>query len=268
MTFLEKFFGPPSIEQLETERDTEKLITMMTEKLEVACAAIAALGRLAAPQAVKPLLAVLEGDDVRKTAISALGKIGDARAVESLAALLTNERIEIQTAAARALGQIGDPQAISPLLDAVQAGDISKEAAMAIVQIDANAVERLAPMLHAQDRRVRWAAAAALSEVGAPAVGILIDGLKEGDNEVLAPAAWALGETEDARAVDPLMDLLDHPNEKVRQVAAKELGRLEDKRAVKPLIAALDEAQDEDVREVIVEALEALTGESWEEEST
>ncbi len=268
MSFLQGIFGPPSIEQLEAEHDVEKLTATIKENLDTSCAAIAALGRLAAPQAVELLLAVLEDDNVRKTTIEALGEIGDEQAVTSLTPLLADGSNEIQSAAACALGQIGDPQAIPSLIDAVQEGDISKDAAKAIIEISEDPVEHLAPMLQAQDQRVRWAAAEALSEVGPPAAAALIDVLKDEESDALAPAAWALGETEDEQAIKPLISLLDHPDTKVRQVAAVELGRLEATRAAEPLSTALGEDQSEDVRDVMVEAWEAITGESWDEETT
>ncbi len=267
MSFLQELFGSPSVEQLEAEQNVEALISMMKESIEESCAAIAALGRLANPGAVEPLLAVLEEDNVRKATIIALRKIGDDRAVEPLTELLTGKSSEIQSAAAYALGQIGGSHAISSLATAAQEGEVPKDAAKAIAQIGDDAAKHLAPLLQSPDRGVRWAAAEALSEVGPPAVEILTDVLADGDNDTLAPAAWALGETEDKRAVRPLIGLLDHPDAKVRQVAATELGRLEDARALEPLVAALDENQDEDVREGMVEAWEAITGKSWEEES-
>ena len=40
---------------------------------------------------------------------------------------------------------------------------------------------------------------------------------------------------------------------------------MEDERAVEPLSKALDMEQDDDVREAMVDALEAVTGNSWDE---
>jgi HEAT repeat protein len=264
VSFLQNLFGTPSVEQLEAEGEVEELISTLSERREQTCAAIAALGRLVDERAVDPLVAVLD-DDVRKAAITALGEIGDARAVEPLAKLLVNESPPIQRAAARALGNIGDSQAISSLVDAVHEGAAPKVAARAIVQIDAEPVKHLAPMLQAQDMSVRWAAAEALSEVGAPAVPSLVEMLQDADSGAHAPAAWALGEIEDPRAVPLLTKLLDHPKAKARKVAAVELGRMEDDRAVDPLSKALDMEQDDDVREAMIDALEAITGNSWDE---
>ncbi len=268
MSFLRKLFGSPSVEQLEAEQDVEKLISRMKECLEESCAAIAALGKLADPQAVEPLLAVFEGDKVRKTVIITLGEIGDERAVELLTGLLTSESTEIQSVAAQALEQIGDARAVPALVTAVQEGEIPKDAAKAIAHVSDDALTHLMPMLQSQNRGVSWAAAEALSEIGSPAVGVLTDVLKDQDNTALAPAAWALGEIGDERAVKPLIALLDHPDAKVRQVAATELGRLEDERAVQPLIAAIAEDQDEDIHEVMVEAWETITGKSWDAQGT
>ncbi len=263
MTFLQNLFGPPSVEQLEAEGEIEELIATMLERHEQTCATIAALGRLADAQAVDLLVAVLD-DDVREAAITALGEIGDARAVEPLTKLLVNESPSIQRAAARALGKIGNAQAVSSLVDAVRKGDVPKVAAKAVAHASEEPVKHLAPMLKAQDMSVRWAAAEALSEVGAPAVPSLVEMLQDEDSGAHAPAAWALGEIEDPRAASLLIKLLDHPKAKARQVAAVELGRMGDERAVEPLSKALDIEQDDEVREALVDALEAITGESWE----
>lgn len=76
--------------------------------------AAAGLGQLKAPQAVRPLLAMLEDSDVelRLEAIWALGEIRDARAVDALLPLLAvNDAVEdrtvsqVATDALRALGQ-------------------------------------------------------------------------------------------------------------------------------------------------------------------
>ena len=52
-------------------------------------------------------------------------------------------------------------------------------------------------------------------------------------------AAEALGQLEDAQAVEPLIAALEDANEDMRQVAAKGLGQLGDIRAVEPLLSLL-----------------------------
>lgn len=112
------------------------------------------------------------------------------------------------------------------------------------------------------DHNIRLAAASALGSVGdARAVDPLIAALDEqqGMNEM---AALALGEIGDPRAVEPLNSTLGDENWEVRSSAAKALGKIGDKRAVDPLINLLRD-RNENVRWHTLQALEAITGESY-----
>ena len=82
---------------------------------QVRCSVADALGEIGDPQAVGPLISVLENADedweVQSRAAESLGKLGDPRATESLMAALTNMVSHVRHMAVVALGEIGDPAA-------------------------------------------------------------------------------------------------------------------------------------------------------------
>ena len=77
-----------------------------------------ALGGIADPRAVEPLVASLKDNyaSVRTDAAGALGKIRDPRAVEPLVACLKDSSWSVRESAAQALGSIGDPRAAQSLV--------------------------------------------------------------------------------------------------------------------------------------------------------
>jgi HEAT repeat protein len=79
-----------------------------------------ALGAIADPEAVEPLISLLKGKDerLRWEAAEALGKIGSLTAVEPLIIALKDRWCWY--AAAEALGRIGDKRAVGPLIDAFE----------------------------------------------------------------------------------------------------------------------------------------------------
>lgn len=104
------------------------------------------------------------------------------------------------------------------------------------------------------DERLR--AAAALGQLGEPAVGPLLSSLEDLPR-ARGYAALALGTIGDSRAVRPMIGLLADPVAEVRFLAALALGRMGDAAAVESLCAALaDPARD--VREAAAWALGAL----------
>jgi HEAT repeat protein len=232
MLFLQRLFGPPTVESLEASQDVEGLLAALDRHMSACRAVVEALGRIGDERAVDALVAILNGDDMRKSAARALGRIGDARAVE-------------------------------PLVD--EFDDVPQVAAGALAGVGAPAVEPLIAALRRADLKVRWAAAEALGQIGAPAVEPLIELLEAQDKRVHRAAAWALGQTGDPRAVEPLIAALEHGDGDVRRIAAQELGRMGAERAVGSLIAALQD-EDQELRDVVVDALTSITGEEFDED--
>ena len=83
-----------------------------------------ALGEIGDPQAVEPLIAVVENADedweVQSRAAESLGKLGNLRATETLMASLTNMVSHVRYMAVVALGEIGDPAAEEALTSTAQ----------------------------------------------------------------------------------------------------------------------------------------------------
>ncbi len=103
---------------------------------------------------------------------------------------------------------------------------------------------------HAIDPRDDWTRdlrrrmTVALGIEGEPyALNSLGQAILDGDPQVRASAAWALGEIADAAVVPVLVDALDDPDDEVRFRAASSLGNLRDGRASDALLRKLDDPQ-------------------------
>ncbi|MFX1254791.1 MAG: HEAT repeat domain-containing protein [Promethearchaeota archaeon] len=206
------------------KKDTAKIISELIEKLhskdpvELQLAA-KALGEIKAPQAVDPLLKLLENENkwVRTAAIEALGEIKAPQAVDPLLKLLEDEYEDegVRGNAARALGQIGAPRALDLLLSLLENEHkwVRGNAARALGQIgDPHAVDALLRLLENEHRWVRWNVARALGQIGAlTAVDPLLKLLENEfeDELVLRGAIYALGQIETPHAVDPVLKLLN-----------------------------------------------------------
>lgn len=118
--------------------------------------------------------------------------------------------------------------------------------------------DRLIPWLSDSERRLRLAAAEALSESpSARAVPSLGRALSDGDAGVRSAAAAALGKSAAPEAVLALLGHLDDGTPEVRRVVALALGDLGDARAVVPLIGKIQDSRPA-VREAVARALAQL----------
>lgn len=170
-------------------------------------AAAIALGQIGDARAVEPLIAALEDgpSSLNKAAITALGQIGDARAVEPLSEWL-NEGFggeEEKQAAAEAMGEIGDASAREPLLWRFEHSDgrLSEFALAALVKLGWKPDKSSAGAKYWVDKG-KWTKCV---EIGAAAVEPLCAVLKDGPDGVNLPAAEALGQIGDPRALEPLL---------------------------------------------------------------
>ncbi len=135
----------------------------------------------------------------------------------------------------------------------------AKEAAEALGDIGNAAVPGLLQALAHSDWKTRKFAALGLGEVDhieqlTTVVAALAVRLTDAHLEVRDQSAWALGEIEDATAVESLLNALHDPEARVRTRVAWALGEIEDPSAVKGLVAALNDG-DAAVREKAVWAL-------------
>jgi HEAT repeat protein len=102
-------------------------------------------------------------------------------------------------------------------------------------------------LAYQKDPQIAPAAATALVELGAVAVGPLAAVARDPRDHSRWTALAALGRVADPRALEPLLAALTDQSDVVRKAAATALGTIGERRAVEPLIAALTD-QSEDVR--------------------
>ncbi len=127
-----------------------------------------------------------------------------------------------------------------------------------ISETDGVTIEALTHQLCAAgNRRERFNAAWALRRIGQPAMGALLAGLREGDEETQMLAAMALANTGRA-AVEYLIDMLQNAPDAVRQKTIWVLWKIGDLRAVDPLIAALHDDPNAKTRRYAAWALGQL----------
>lgn len=107
---------------------TDPLIELLKDKsIEVVCAAIFSLGEIASPEAIIPLINLLDREDnnLRKAIIEALAKIGEP-SLEPLVNLLNDSNWIKRSSAAVCIGEIslycplGLTNAIAPLVNALK----------------------------------------------------------------------------------------------------------------------------------------------------
>lgn len=250
-----------------------------------------ALGKVGDPRAVEALIATLKDDRyeyVREASAEALGRIGDGRAMDPLVGALQNW--SLSKAAATALDRLGwqpgQDETTARYWIAKQEwercaamGSVATETCVSLLEQSARTGSFAQSMLNLDSFshpsagwgimgwmlgnecvEMREAAVKVLVRIGAPAVPLLIERLKEPDAWMKMTFAWALGELKDARAVTALITLLkdekackDAPCDCVRQAAAEALVKI-GAPSVEPLMAEL--ANDNpDIRQLVAWAL-------------
>ncbi len=199
------------------------------------------LGDIGMPEAIRPLIAALQGKgpemSLRWAAARALGTIGNKKAVPSLLKVLNDRDPNVRKAAVDALGQIGDHRALSPLVRRL--ADTSPEVHAAAIE----ALSRFGPavidllLLAYETAWQRGAVIRILGSVGGQqATDVLLQGLTEYDPAVRRNAAWALGEIRAVQAADDLYLRATIDGERaVRRAASLALAKLGDPRAAAPL---------------------------------
>ena len=208
-----------------------------------------AIGRVGLGDGVPALVGALSDEqmDVREIAAFGLGLIGDAAATEPLVEALRDASPMVQTRAAWALGTLGATGAV----DAIQAMVATHVTEAYDVDLDELGYP-LAPRIEAF--RSGLYALAALGAYDALAATILT----EDGSPILWwwPVAYALGQVDDPRAVEPLSTLAGIQGSIGVSIAARGLGRLGDRSAVPTLVELLD-PERRDAR-VVIAAVRAL----------
>jgi len=199
---------------------------------KVRCSALRALGKAGGMEKISVFLDALKDEDgeVRTVAATALGWAGNSEVIGELIASLGDPEDKVAEAAAGALARIGDEKLTltDRLIETAQSGK---------AQMRAKAVKALG-MMHA-DTRIRQ---------------LLVEFVKDRNNDVRRATVGALGAYADASMIDTLAAALEDGDAGVRIAAVKALSRVKTGHCVDLLLGM---ANDNDPR-VCYEAIRAL----------
>lgn len=211
---------------------------------------------LAAPEAVPPLLQLVEDGDprIRAEAVTALGSLKASAALSGLLARLKDGAAEVRIAAAEGLGRIGDPSARDGLVAALSDEQAGHWAAWSLGELGLHdALPAIGAMVSQRGlRQPSWAAIRKLATVEdldllGKVFGTTADYV---DRLVLAEIAGLAG----PGAVDKLMAGLNDRREGVRGTVAVGLSWCGDPRAGTALIGALGD-REQWIRQVVSQSL-------------
>lgn len=157
------------------------------------------------------------------------------------------------------LGKTGDPAAIRPLVEALADPEkaVREQAMRSLVAMGEDAVGPLTAAMKKDPKwQARYRAAEALGKLaGKEVVTPLIQGLSDNRDHVRYMAAKGLMGLGDSSAVEPLIILLTDENRVVRLMTVRALSAIGGEKAKIALEAALAAETDEEVKDVIREAL-------------
>jgi len=238
--------------------DIESLIKALDYRLpQVKERVIQALVEIKKP-AIQSLISALDDkrSNVREAAAETLGRTKDPASIEPLVQLLKDNDVGVRMAVGNALAKIGKP-AVPTLVMALtdSRNDVKKIAAETLGKIkDMESVGPLIQLLKDDDLGIRLTVERSLKEVGKPAVPLLIEALKNDNNNIRNGAATVLGRIKDTGAIDHLCRLLKSKHRSDRISAVEALEKIASPTSTGHLIEALKD-KDRDVRRMSVRAL-------------
>ncbi len=174
---------------------------------------------------------------VRREAIITLGEMGDERCIEPIVRCLRDGDWQVREAAVEAIAMIGSP-AVELLLRYVRDYDARKSVIKTLGKInDERVLDPLISFMRSDEFKddATWA----LAELGKPAVGRLMELMKDPEEVTRKQAILALGEIKDESCVDALIESLKDPDWFTRLTAASALEKMKSARgreAIKPLM--------------------------------
>jgi len=196
-----------------------------------------AMAQIGGTAGVPTLLRMLKAKDgiVQVEAISALGALRAKDAVDPLVAKAEDDNVEpfIIKKSLQALGDIGDPRAVPVLIRRMfkqhpRGQQFYGEASFALFQLGQPAADAVLPVLRGQDPKIRsWAKENGISEAA-----------------LYSKSAQVMGDLQDKRAEPDLLTRLSEKGDPEQQVyvrltASDALGKLRSTAAVKPLAGFL-----------------------------
>jgi HEAT repeat protein len=247
-----RFFGPPDITKLESERNIKGLTKGLKDKdCEIRLKAVSALGRIGDEIGAVDGLAIAIDDEywnVVCEALTALGKIGTEKAVDELIIALKSKNSSVRKMSAELLGGLQNERAIEGLTLALK-DEISfvKEAALESISCfsSALAVPPLSSALKDKSPKIRQMAVSALSRMNEDlAVDGLVIALKDRVPKIRKLAIESLINFRCDKCIEGLILAMRDKDCVNRYLAVSELGRFENQNAIEGLALAL---KDEDV---------------------
>ncbi|MEM9953623.1 MAG: HEAT repeat domain-containing protein [Chloroflexota bacterium] len=211
---------------------------------------VRALGAIEQPDAIAPLIKVVQNATDRGnriSAIHALAQYDDNRVEPALMGALDDADPDVRRAATTRLTELIDPTHIPALITLLQ-HDPDENNRLAIIKTLETTggtiiIEPLIASLDDDSRYVREQAARILGEMKTPlAVDALCEVITRDRDVTRRHAIKALGQIGDIRAVEPLLTLFASEQETENRLGgtiAEALGEIGDVRAVEPLIHAL-----------------------------
>jgi CheY-like chemotaxis protein len=208
-------------------------------------------GELKLEEAVPALIELLgdtDDNDLIKLIIETLGLIGDPKGINTLTDYLYAADRELIITAIHALGQVGTPTAMHRLAERMGTDneiDLMILGIFADVQ-DHVSLEKLNDTLRSHHAHMRIYAKDELIRIGAKAVPVLIENLKEDDDDLLVHTLNVLGDIGDDSAIMPIRKLLDTlpRNANVRFAAYEALALLPLRKGAYTLAAGLTDKED------------------------
>jgi len=201
----------------------------------------------AAPALIE-LLGETDNVDFLKLIIETLGSIGDPQSVNTLTDYLYAADRELIITAIHALGQVGTPTAMHRLAERMGTDnelDLLILGIFADVQ-DQVSLEKLNDTLLSHHAHMRIYAKDELIRIGVKSVPVLIENLKEADDDFLVHTLNVLGDIGDESAIMPIRNLLDSvpKNANVRFAAYEALALLPLRKGAYTLAAGLTDKED------------------------
>ncbi|HHB76160.1 MAG TPA: response regulator [Desulfobulbus sp.] len=201
-----------------------------------------------ATPALIDLLGETEDSHLLKLIIETLGLIGDPQSINTLTDYLYAADRELIITAIQALGQVGTPTAMHRLAERM---GTDNEIDLLILGIfsdvqDQVSLEKLNDTLRSHHAHMRIYAKDELIRIGVKAVPVLIENLKEPDDDFLVHTLNVLGDIGDESAIMPIRKLLDTvpKNANVRFAAYEALALLPLRKGAYTLAAGLTDKED------------------------